>query len=95
MRVVLSTIGKSHSFDLARQLHKRGALRTIFSGYPWFKLKNESLPRESVKTFPYLHAPYMRLIPHSRPVRQFWGWQDKLWFDREGKAKDQKGEKKK
>jgi starch synthase len=82
MRVVLSTIGKFHTFDLARQLHKRGALRTIFSAYPWFKLKNERLPKESVKTFPYLHAPYMRLIPPSRPVRQFWKWQDMLWFDR-------------
>jgi alpha-maltose-1-phosphate synthase len=82
MRVVLSTIGTFHTFDLARQLHKRGALRTIFSGYPWFKLKSERLPRESVKTFPYLHAPYMRLIPHSSSVRQFWEWHDKLWFDR-------------
>jgi len=82
MRVVLSTIGKFHTFDLARQLHKRGALGTIFSGYPRFKLESERLPRESVKTFPYLHAPYMRLIPRSTPVRQFWEWQDKLWFDR-------------
>jgi starch synthase len=82
MRVVLSTVGKFHTFDLARQLHKRGALRTIFSGYPWFKLKGESLPRKSVKTFPYLHAPYMRLVPRSTPVRQFWEWQDNLWFDR-------------
>jgi starch synthase len=82
MRVVLSTIGKFHTFDLARQLHKRRALRTIFSGYPWFKLKNEGLPRESVKTFPYLHAPSMRLNPHFKLVRQFWEWQDKLWFDR-------------
>jgi glycosyltransferase involved in cell wall biosynthesis len=82
MRVVLSTIGKFHSFDLARQLHKRRALSTIFSGYPWFKLKNESLPRESVQTFPYLHAPYMRFVPDSTLVRHFWEWQDKLWFDR-------------
>jgi glycosyltransferase involved in cell wall biosynthesis len=82
MRVVLSTIGKFHTFDLARQLHKRGALRTVFSGYPWFKLKNERLPRESVKTFPYLHAPYMRLFSDSGLVQQFCEWQDKLWFDR-------------
>ena len=82
MRAVLSTIGTFHTFDLARQLHKRGALRTLFSGYPWFKLKRESLPRERVRTFPYLHAPYMRLIPRSMPVRQFWEWQDNLWFDR-------------
>jgi len=82
MRVVLSTIGKFHSFDLARQLHGRGVLGAIFSGYPWFKLKNESLPRKSVKTFPYLHTPYMRLTPRSRPIQQFWEWQDSLWFDR-------------
>jgi starch synthase len=82
MRVVLSTIGKFHTFDLARQLHKRHALGAIFSGYPWFKLKNESLPRESVKTFPYLHAPYMRFVPDSTIVRHFCEWQDKLWFDR-------------
>jgi starch synthase len=82
MRVVLSTIGKFHTFDLARQLHKRGALGTIFSGYPRFKLKSERLPRESVKTFPYLLAPYMRLVPRFTPVRRFWEWQNLLWFDR-------------
>ena len=32
MRVVLSTIGKFHTFDLARQMHQRGALAAIFSG---------------------------------------------------------------
>jgi glycosyltransferase involved in cell wall biosynthesis len=82
MNVVLSTIGKFHSFDLARQLHKRGALRSIYSGYPWFKLISERLPRQSVKTFPYLHAPYMRLAPRYSRVRLFWEWQDRLWFDR-------------
>jgi starch synthase len=82
MRVVLSTIGKFHSFDLARQIHKRGALTAIFSGYPWFKLKNEKLPKPSVKTFPYLHAPYMRFAPRAISARQLWEWQDRLWFDR-------------
>jgi starch synthase len=82
MRVVLSTIGKFHTFDLARQIHKRGALTAIFSGYPWFKLKNENLPKPRVKTFPYLHAPYMRFAPRSTPVRLLWEWQDRLWFDR-------------
>lgn len=82
MKVVLSTIGKFHSFDLARQLHKRGALSRIYSGYPWFKLKKERLPRRSVKTFPYLHAPYMRFAPRYTPARLLWEWQDRLWFDR-------------
>jgi alpha-maltose-1-phosphate synthase len=82
MRVVLSTIGKFHTFDLARQLEQRGALTAIFSGYPWFKLKNEGLPKHKVKTFPYLHAPYMRFAPRSIAVRQLWEWQDRVWFDR-------------
>lgn len=82
MRVVLSTIGKFHTFDLARQMHQRNALTAIFSGYPWFKLRNEGLPKEKVKTFPYLHAPYMRFAPRSVAVRQLWEWQDRVWFDR-------------
>jgi glycosyltransferase involved in cell wall biosynthesis len=81
MRVVLSTIGKFHAFDLARQMHRRGALASIFSGYPWFKLKGEGLPKKSVKTFPFLHAPYMKLAPRRRLARWLWEWQDRLWFD--------------
>jgi starch synthase len=82
MRVVLSTIGKFHTFDLARQMERRGSLAAIVSGYPRFKLKNEGLPKDKVKTFPYLHAPYMRFAPRSNVVRQYWEWQDRIWFDR-------------
>jgi glycosyltransferase involved in cell wall biosynthesis len=82
MRVVLSTIGKFWTFDLARQMHKRGALTSIYSGYPRFKLKREGLPKKSIRTFPYLHAPYMRLSPRNNTARKLWEWQDRLWFDR-------------
>jgi alpha-maltose-1-phosphate synthase len=81
VKIALSTIGKFHSFDLARQMYQRGALSAIYSGYPWFKLKNEGLPRQTVRTFPYLHAPYMRLAPRSERLRHLWEWQDRLWFD--------------
>src|SRR5579871_2885889 len=81
-KVVLSTIGKFHTFDLARQMHKRNALSAIFSGYPRFKLRREGLPKQSVQTFPYLHAPYMRFAPRSTAARLLWEWQDKIWFDR-------------
>ena len=37
MKVVLSTVGKFHAFDLARELHTHGALESIFTGYPRFK----------------------------------------------------------
>jgi glycosyltransferase involved in cell wall biosynthesis len=82
MKVVLSTIGKFHTFDLARQMHKRGVLSAIFSGYPRFKLRHEGLPKTSIKTFPYLHAPYMRFAPRATAARLLWEWQDKIWFDR-------------
>jgi len=81
MKVVLSTIGRFHTFDLARQMHKRGALASIYSAYPWFKLKREGLSREQVKTFPYLHAPYMRFAPRRASARRSWEWYDRVLFD--------------
>jgi starch synthase len=81
VRIVLSTIGKFHTFDLARQMHRRGALTAVFSGYPRFKLKKEEIPREKTKTFPWLHAPYMRFAPRYEPAKRFWEWQDKVLFD--------------
>jgi len=59
MKIVLSTIGKFHTFDLARELYARGALESIFTGYPYFKLKNEGVPKELIHTFPWLHGSYM------------------------------------
>jgi len=58
---VLSTIGKFHTFDLARELHARGHELTVFTGYPRFKLKGEQLPQAAIRTFPWLHAPYVGL----------------------------------
>ena len=70
MRVVLSTPGKFHTFDLARELHTHGALVAVFSAYPRFKLRNEGLPQELIDTFPWIQAPYMafpwkHLLPKS------------------------------
>jgi alpha-maltose-1-phosphate synthase len=59
MRVILSCIGKFHHFDLARQLHARGLLATIYTGYPRWKLRAEGLPPEIISTYPWLHAPFM------------------------------------
>jgi glycosyltransferase involved in cell wall biosynthesis len=61
MRVVTSTIGKFHHFDLARELHRRNALEAIFTGYPRFKLREEGLPAAKIKTFPYLQTAYMAM----------------------------------
>ena len=85
MKAVLTTLGKFHSFDLARQLHARGALEAIYSGYPRFKLRAEGLPRRLVRTFPYLHAPYMAAGWRGRFGTRFlqqWEYWDRTSLDR-------------
>jgi glycosyltransferase involved in cell wall biosynthesis len=59
MKIAISTIGKYHAFDLARELHRRGALDAIFTGYPHFKLRDEQLPQSSIYSFPWIHGAYM------------------------------------
>ena len=54
-------IGKFHLFALARELHKKGILQRIFSGYPSWKLRAEDIPEERLETFPWLQTPYMAL----------------------------------
>jgi starch synthase len=62
MKVVLSTISTFHTFDLARQLHKRQVLEAIFTGYPLWKLKRENLPKSKIRTFPWVHPSYIACI---------------------------------
>lgn len=59
MKVVLSTPGKFHTFDLARELYARGVLTAVFTGYPRFKLHNEGVPQKLIKSFPWVQAAYM------------------------------------
>jgi alpha-maltose-1-phosphate synthase len=59
MKIALSTPGKFHSFDLARELQARGALTAIFTGYPSFKLRREAIPSQLIHTFPWLQGSYM------------------------------------
>ena len=85
MKAVLTTLGKFHSFDLARQLHARGALEAIYSGYPRFKLGDEKLPDDAIRTFPYVHAPYMASGWRNRiGTRLLWEWEywDRVTLDR-------------
>lgn len=85
MKAVLTTLGRFHSFDLARQLYTRGALEAIYTGYPRFKLKHEGLPHALVRTFPYLHAPYMASGWRGRFGQRFlyqWEYWDRTTIDR-------------
>ena len=59
MKVALSTIGKFHTFDLARELLARDALAGIYTGYPRFKLKSEGIPQALIHTLPWTQGAYM------------------------------------
>jgi starch synthase len=85
VKVVLTTIGKFHTFDLARELERHGALEAIFTGYPQFKLRNEQLPKERVHTFPWVHTPsmgfrYRRFL--GTRFNHLWDHLDATSFDR-------------
>jgi glycosyltransferase involved in cell wall biosynthesis len=83
MKIALSTIGKFHTFDLARELHSRDVLADIFTGYPRFKLRNEGLPQSLIHTFPWMRAPFMAFpwkhhLPHS--VLKEWDYYTSVTF---------------
>jgi alpha-maltose-1-phosphate synthase len=84
MKVALSTPGKFHTFDLARELHARGALSRVFTGYPQFKLKGEGLPAELISPFPWLITPYLGFPRKERlgssVVRQ-WQYLNRITLD--------------
>lgn len=84
MNVVLSVPGKFHTFDLARELHSRHALKAIFTGYPRFKLGNEKLPVEKIHTWPWVQGSYMAMPKRhwlgTRVVRE-WEWLTKTTLD--------------
>ena len=49
-KFLLSCHGRFHYFEIAKVLYKNDQLSQIVSGYPWFKLKNENLPKNKVTT---------------------------------------------
>ena len=52
MKVVVSSIGRFHMFDLARQLQLQGCLRRLYTAYPRWKVDNDLLDHTS--TFPWV-----------------------------------------
>ena len=59
MRVIQTTFGVFHHFELARELLHRGHLDRIYSTFPWKRLKREEIPRNLVRTYPWVHTPEM------------------------------------
>jgi len=57
MRIVQTAFGVFHSFDLARELHRRNHLQKIYSTWPWRRVQREGIPQSLVETFPWIHTP--------------------------------------
>src|SRR5437870_6256232 len=57
MKVCIGSAGRFHTFDLTRQMERRGYLQRLYTGYP--KWKVDGLPREKVWTFPWIIGPMM------------------------------------
>ena len=84
MRVVLTVFGVFHHFDLARQLLRRGHLERIYSTWPWQRVRREDVPKDKIRTFPWIHTPEFvlrraGLLP--RVVDDFTGYANALLFD--------------
>jgi glycosyltransferase involved in cell wall biosynthesis len=56
VHIVQTVFGVFHHFELARELERRGHLQTVYSTYPWARLKREGIARSKVETFPWLHT---------------------------------------
>jgi starch synthase len=61
MHILQAANGVFHHFELARQLEAQGHTGRIFSTFPWRRLQREGLPRERVRTFPWIHTPQLVL----------------------------------
>ena len=61
MQIVQAVFGVFHHFELARELNRRGHLKTIYSTWPWFRLRREGIPHDKVETFPWIHTPEFQL----------------------------------
>jgi glycosyltransferase involved in cell wall biosynthesis len=84
MKITQAVFGTFHHFDLARELESRGHLQTIYSTFPWRRLRREGVSRDKVKTFPWVHTPEFvlaraKLLP--RWLQDEMGYFNALSFD--------------
>jgi len=59
IKVVMTSIGRFHFFDLARELQGMGYLERLFTGYPRWKVDDDL--RDKTSCFPWLVTPQMAL----------------------------------
>ena len=65
MRVSIVVGGRWHAFDLAAQLHQRGALHRIITNYPAFFVRRWGIPETHVASLPltYIAGRMVRSMP--------------------------------
>jgi len=56
MKIDIAVHGRFHAFNLANQLHRRGALGRLYTTYPEFAAKKFMPPNAAVKCFPHFEA---------------------------------------
>ena len=57
MKINLSSVGRFHHFDLAKDLARSDCLETFYTGYP--RSRVNGVPPKRIKSFPYVVAPMM------------------------------------
>jgi alpha-maltose-1-phosphate synthase len=74
--IVVSSPGRYHSFDLARELAARGLLAALFTGYPRRMAAVAGVPPGLVRPWPWLEAPLMAAarLPVRPPPRLLRAW---------------------
>ncbi len=78
MKVALSTHGRFHSFDLARELHRHGVFDEIWTSYPAFKVANEGLPPDTVHSVAF--TTYLQRIMDRVPGVPLRAFQEVSWI---------------
>lgn len=69
MQVIQAVCGTFWHFDLANELESLGYLKRIYSSFPWIRLRREGVSKARVRTFPWIHGPWMAahrygIMPH-------------------------------
>ena len=57
IRVALATIGRYHSFDLARELQNAGSLAAIYTGFPRWAVRDSGVEPARIRSFPWIQTP--------------------------------------
>jgi starch synthase len=84
LKYILSASAKFLLFETGRILHQRNQLEKIICGYPWFKLKNENIPKDLVIAsglYNILRYPLWSL-PIAKPYQDLLGILNKKNIDK-------------